>query len=226
MMALSSACDPPAGDLPLYRVNKHTPAPNLTGRADDPIWKNAAALTDFRFPWQERVAPATTFRALWSEEYLSFQFVVRDDDIVLGEGQTQEEAVLGSDRVELFFAADANLQNYYTLEMDPRAWVFDAHGRQYRKIDSNWNWPGLQLAASRTEEGYILEGRIPMASFAELGLWQDDAHRRLRCGVFRAEFAHAADGRIRQNWISWIQPDSPEPDFHIPSAFGNWELVE
>lgn len=226
MMALNSSCDPPAGDLPLYRVNKQTPAPNLTGRADDPAWENAAPLTDFRFPWQERAAPATTFRALWSEEFLSFQFVVQDDDIVLGEGQTQEEAVLGSDRVELFFAADAGLQNYYTLEMDPRAWVFDAHGRQYRKIDSSWNWPGLRLATSRTDDGYILEGRIPMASLTALGLWQDEAHRRLRCGVFRAEFDHATDGRIRQNWISWVLPDSPEPDFHIPSAFGEWELVE
>ncbi len=226
LMAWNTSCDSPPEERAVYRVQKHAPTPPLTGRADDPAWQAAEALTDFRFPWQERPAPATAFRALWNEEFLSFQFVVHDDDIVLGEGETQEQAVLGSDRVELFFAADPDLQHYYTLEMDPRAWVFDAHGSQYRKIDSAWDWPGLELAASLTDDGYILEGRIPMASFAELDLWQDGERRRLRCGVFRAEFGHEAGGSVRQNWISWIMPDSPKPDFHIPSAFGQWELVD
>jgi len=220
------AFDPSTGDRPVYRVKQHSATPELTGRGDDPAWAAAEPLADFRFPWQERPAPSTLFRALWNESFLSFQFVVRDDDIVLGEGDTRETAVLGSDRVELFFAVDPDLKNYYTLEMDPRAWVFDAHGRHYRSIDSGWSWPGLQLAASRTADGYILEGRIPMESFDELALWQDKDRRHLRCGVFRAEFDHASDGQVRHHWISWIQPDAPKPDFHTPSAFGRWVLVD
>ncbi len=109
IMALLTSCGSPAGERPVYRVQKHAPTPQLTGRAGDPAWQAAGLLTDFRFPWQDRPAPATAFRALWNEEFLSFQFVVRDDDIVLGEGKTQEEAVLGSDRVELFFAADPEM---------------------------------------------------------------------------------------------------------------------
>ena len=225
-MALNTSCDSGESEVPLYQVKKIKNAINLDGKASDPVWSQAVLLSDFQFPWQDREAPPTAFRALWDDQYLYFQFVVVDEDIVLGEGDTRDESVLGSDRVELFFAANPELQPYYSLEMDPRTWVFDSKGHHHRNIDAGWSWPGLDLAASFTDEGYILEGRTSLQTLTDLELWQDEAKRKLIVGVFRAEFEHASDRSVRQNWISWIMPDSPTPDFHIPSAFGRWELVE
>ena len=212
-------------DGSLYQVRKADRTLSLDGKASDPAWAKAELLNDFRFPWQDREVPSTEFRALWDEEYLYFQFVVVDQDIVLGEGMSNDEAVLGSDRVELFFAVNPELQPYYSLEMDPRTWYFDSKGRHHRKIDAGWSWPDLDLAASITTEGYILEGRTSLQTLSDLELWQDEEQSQLIVGVFRAEFEHADDGSVRHNWISWIMPDSPTPDFHIPSAFGNWQLV-
>jgi hypothetical protein len=37
-------------------------------------------------------------------------------------------------------------------------------------------------------------------------------------GVFRADYYKHSSSAVR--WLSWIVPQSKEPDFHIPSAFG------
>src|SRR6185369_2950262 len=67
-------------------------------------WSQAALLKDFGFPWEPTPAPSTEFRALWDDERLHFRFDCVDADLVLGAGTTEKERVLGSDRVELFFA--------------------------------------------------------------------------------------------------------------------------
>ncbi|MEZ4828235.1 MAG: carbohydrate-binding family 9-like protein [Bacteroidia bacterium] len=230
IMALSS-CEPGSGgESPLppntYQVKKLTGSITLDGKGTDPAWQQAVVLDTFIFPWLEIPTPHTEFRALWNENYLFFQFVVVDDDVVIHEDTTQDRSVLGSDRVELFFAVNDSLNPYYSLEMDPRTWVFSSIGRFPRKIDPSWKWPGLVTMASLTADGYILEGSIPMESFTELNLWRNEAKTSLNCGVFRAEFSRNDDGTVAQNWISWIIPDSPKPDFHIHSAFGWFELTQ
>ncbi|MDX2248738.1 MAG: carbohydrate-binding family 9-like protein [Bacteroidia bacterium] len=229
-MSVSSCDKEPSAEVSFppntYPVKKLTGSITLDGKGSDPAWQQAVVLDTFRFPWLEIPTPHTEFRALWNENYLFFQFVVVDEDVVIHEDTTQNRAVLGSDRVELFFSVNDSLNPYYSLEMDPRAWVFSSIGRFPRKIDPSWKWPGLVTMATLTTDGYILEGSIPMSSFTDLNLWRNEAKTRLNCGVFRAEFSHNDDGSVAQNWISWIIPDSPKPDFHIPSAFGWFELIQ
>ena len=207
---------------PTYQVKRTTQAITISGTNADEGWNNANALENFSFPWLEYESPFTSFRALLGEEALYFQFQVEDEDVVLGEGENAEQAALGSDRVELFFTSNDSLRPYYSLEMDPKEQVFDSKGELYRQIDGDWDWPGLEVAAQITDKGYILEGKIPAHTLDELQLWQDKAKTRLRVGVFRAEFSYEADSTVQHHWISWVMPDSPTPDFHIPSAFGTW----
>ena len=222
------SCKPDQEQEPMapdtYAVNKIQTSILIDGKGSDPNWKEAELLTDFRFPWQNRPAPLTEFRALHNGEDLFFQFSVKDDDIVLGNDSTEKRAALGSDRVELFFSVNDSIKPYYTLEIDPRGYIFSAKANFYRQVDMSWDWPGLIAIGSIQDDGYILEGKMPLQSFTNLDLWQDEEKTKLMAGVFRAEFEHAEDGRVKHNWISWIQPDSPEPDFHIPSAFGKWVL--
>ncbi|MEL6671333.1 MAG: sugar-binding protein [Bacteroidota bacterium] len=181
-------------------------------------------LTDFVFPWEQKQPPATRFKAWYTPEHLYFFFSVEDLDVVLAAGNSEAEAAVQSDRVELFFACNDSLNPYYALEMDPRGWVFYSRGTFYRQLDTDWRWPGLIVEGKLVAGGYEVRGSIPMASLDSLNLWQDEAQTQWKVAVLRAEFSHGETGDIQHSWISWQRPDSPHPDFHIPSAFGDWVL--
>ncbi|BBU98427.1 sugar-binding protein [Providencia hangzhouensis] len=189
------------------------------------VWEKAEVLTDFTYPWEKEVAPKTDFRALWSDDALYFRFIADDKDIQLGDNPDKDQAVLDSDRVELFFATSPELKPYYTAEMDPKGRTFDAKANYYREVDPSWNWETLQTVGEMTPNGYVLTGKIDLDEFTKLDLWQDADKQTLMCAILRGEFSAGEPKQVRK-WISWIKPDSVKPDFHIPSAFGTCKFVK
>ncbi|MEX6210533.1 carbohydrate-binding family 9-like protein [Providencia huaxiensis] len=189
------------------------------------IWEQAEVLTDFTYPWEKEAAPKTDFRALWSDDALYFRFIAEDKDIQLGDDPDKDQAVLDSDRVELFFATSPELKPYYTAEMHPKGRTFDAKANFYREVDPSWNWETLQTVGEITPNGYILTGKIDLDEFSKLNLWQDKDKKTLMCAILRGEFSAGEPKQVRK-WISWIKPDSVKPDFHIPSAFGSCKFVK
>jgi len=187
-------------------------------------WETAGVLTDFTFPWEDRAAPRTEFRALWNEERFHFRFDCDDDDLVFAPGADAKEKVIGSDRVEIFLAPELDLQPYYSLEMDPRGEVLDYEGRYYRQIKWDWRCPGLKLEAEQTPGGYTVEGSIPLATLHDLRVLKPES-ATFHAGVYRAEFSHEGDG-IHEGWVTWIDPQTEQPDFHVPSSFGVFELAD
>ncbi len=209
-----------------YSVKKAPSAIRLSGTGNDPLWETAGVLTDFTYPWETETAPPTTFRALWTDTHLYFLFHAVDPEIITPQRGRGERDAVDSDRVEIFFKADDNMDPYYSLEMDALGRVLDTEGRFPRKIDFDWNWPEghLVVRASIDETGYRVEGSITFESLRLLGMYQDDG--LLKAGLFRGDYQTSkTDGRIETKWISWILPDSPKPDFHIPSAFGILKLA-
>jgi hypothetical protein len=96
-----------------------------------------------------------------------------------------------------------------------------------------------------TEKGYVVEGRIPLASFEALGFPRLRPGVKIRFGMYRAEFSHDRSGRPvvqRESihnlgrqldgpppieaWMSWIDPKTEEPDFHVPTSLGWLEIVK
>jgi hypothetical protein len=191
--------------------------------AGRPGWASAKVLSDFRFPWEERAAPVTEFRALHDGTHLFFRFDCADDNLVLAEGATEKERVLGSDRVELFFAADARLDPYHCFEMEPRGGVLAYRGRFHRRFDWDWQGPDPCLQTCLGEKQYRVEGRLPLAELRAWGVLRPGS-RELLVGVHRAEFARLADGTVRPGWMTWAAPSTDRPDFHVPEAFGVLEL--
>ncbi len=189
-------------------------------------WDAAACLMAFDFPWEATPVPSTEFRALWDDTHLHFRFDCVDHDLVLGAGETLKDRVLGSDRVEIFLTPDLNLTPYYGFEMSPRgngeALVYSA--RFYREYDWGWTCPELSLSAAIEGTRYHVQGSLPLDTLRALDVLKPGA-TQFYAGVFRAEFSHQPDGGVHSGWMAWVDPKTERPDFHVPSAFGVFELV-
>ena len=221
--AFLSFADGRAGPTPCaktYLVRPATaPAPRIDGVLEEREWPVESCDAEMSFPWREEAAPATAFSLQADDEALYFAFRVVDEDVVIIEGSPDdEELVARGDRVELFFARDGELNEYYSLEIDPRARVLDYQATFYRRFDREWDFPGLEVSARQRPDGYDVEGRLPLSALESMGLALSP-DEPLLVGVFRGEFSHGATD-IHESWISWVRPDAEEPDFHIPSSFG------
>ena len=194
----------------------------VEGILSDETWGLAVELGDFSFPWTDKEAPETLFKALWDDDLFYFRFEVVDEDVVLAEGADSKEKVVGSDRVEIFFTTGDDLEPYYGLEMDPRGEVLPYETRHHRQFNWDWSCPGLKICPMLTDVGYDLQGSIPLQTFRDLGcLHEKDGRSFLKAGLFRAEFSHGVgDEAVKDDWISWVDPGGEIPDFHVPSAFG------
>lgn len=209
-----------------YQVKKIDRPIELTGRGQDVLWDQANMLNDFTYPWREETPPETKFKALWTDTHLFFLYRASDTEIIAKERGMGERDAVDSDRVEIFFKADDNMNPYYSLEMDALGRVLDTEGRYYRKVDFDWNWPAGELAlmATRDNSGYTVEGSISFSSLEQLGMYKGDLE--LKAGLYRGEYVTDEKGEITTKWISWVKPKSETPDFHIPSSFGLLKLME
>ena len=199
----------------------------IDGKGSSTFWQEAKVLDDFIYPWREETPPKTTFRALWDGDFLYLLYRAEDPDILLKSQNMGEMDVVNSDRVEIFFKKDDEMNPYYALELDALGRILDTEGKYYREVDFQWNWPEGELIvkASRDQEGYSVEASISMASLEELGMWKK-GQSFLNAGLYRGEYTKDDNNQQIVKWISWIKPDSPTPDFHIPSSFGVLDLEQ
>lgn len=206
-----------------YSVKKINGKLSLTGKGDDPRWQQAQSLTDFHYPWEREAVPPTLFKALHSEDWVYFLFVVTDDDVNIRKETNHKTEVAASSRAEIFFRIDEKLTPYYCLEIDPLGRVLDYEATYHRKFDTNWSWPDDQLVikTEQRKDGYSVEFAISKKSLQQLKLLQNNT---LQAGLFRANCTFRENGDPDFKWISWLQPDAPTPDFHIPSSFGKLHL--
>ena len=197
----------------------------ITGRGDNPLWKESNELTAFVYPWENETAPFTSFKALHSNDWLYCLFNATDDNVITYVDKNAKTDALKSDRVEIFFKQEDNALPYYCLEMDPLGRVYDNQAEFKRKFNPDWTWPGghFFIKTSRTKDGYVVEIAISKSSLNDLGLLKNNV---LRAGLYRAECVNLVGNNATMKWISWIRPDSATPDFHIPSSFGVLTLQE
>jgi hypothetical protein len=196
------------------------PAPRIDGVLGADEWPGDRWETGLDYPWRDETAPETAFCVLMADDALYFAFRVTDADVVLIEGRPDDESLVArGDRVELFLARDPELDEYFSIEIDPRARVLDYQAAFYRRFDEGWDCPDLEVAARQRPGGYDVEGRIPVSALEEMGV-SGAPSRPILAGVFRGEFSHREGGAPRESWISWVRPQVAEPDFHVPSAFG------
>lgn len=203
-----------------YKVRRIKPGLlKINGRMDDDSWCLTAALTDFYSPWNPMPVEKTEFRALWDGDYLYFGFTVFEKDVFTDYNKQGNEAINDSDRVELFFRQDIDMNPYYCLEMDTTCRVMDFKALPGKKFDFEWSWPkdGLELKSFRDKEKYQVEGRISIKSLDQLNLRNGN---KIQVGIYRANYLETTRGHRDPQWICWVDPKTETPNFHIHSSFG------
>ncbi|MFV8346955.1 sugar-binding protein [Flavobacterium sp. ZB4P13] len=198
---------------------------NISGNGDDTLWDNAMILTDFCSPWSTEKGTEITFRVLWDREKLFFNFTVLDTEIHIEKQDDSIDSIGNSDRVELFFRPDNSLNPYYCLEIDTSGRVMDFMAHPNKDFDFNWNWPKDDLVVKSTvnANSFTVEGSISIESLKSFNLIQNN---RIETGVFRAKYTKRQNGCFEPNWITWVNPNTETPNFHIASSFGVFVLKE
>jgi hypothetical protein len=197
--------------------------------SDDQERVDSTKIERFVYPWdRSKSVPKTEFTYHVEAERFQFEFEVDDDDIVYSQDWQGESTLDDEDRVEIFFARDPMLKEYYCIEIDSAGRVHDYKASYYRKFDSSWNCSGLETKGSRTQAGYRVTGSVPIAVIRELTNSTGDQELEANIGLFRAEFygtEKATRGDALDNWLSWIDPKTDKADFHIPQCFGRLKIV-
>jgi hypothetical protein len=208
-----------------YRVKFIDKPLVITGNGDSPLWENAEILDQFVSPWNAEKTPKIQFRSLWDNSSLYFCFTVFDSLVHINNNDNSVYSIGESDRVELFFRKDKNLNPYYCLEIDASARIMDFKAHPNKEFDFNWNWPedGLVVKSFISDDYFIVEGAISIASLKELDLVQNG---KIDTGIFRAKYIKKAGGKgYEPTWITWVNPNTNSPNFHISDSFGQLLLV-
>ena len=188
------------------------------------FFDKANCLTDFCSAWNEDPILKIEFRALWDLENFFFNFRVFDTDVYLDQKDDSFDSIGNSDRVELFFRTNESLNPYFCLEMDASGRLMDFKAHPNKDFDFDWKWPkkDLDIKTSKDEISFTVEGRISIQSLRELNLIQDNS---IEAGVYRAKFSKNEKQEYEPTWISWVNPNTETPNFHIASSFGKFRLL-
>ena len=188
---------------------------------DHEAWGRAQPVRIKRY-WSGKMGPATRHaeaRVIWTEAALNVRFVCQQmEPLVVSDSPVLDQKTVGlwaRDVCEVFIAPDARApERYFEFEAAPTGeWldllIYDApEGRE-----TDWHYrSGLQVAAQIGENRVTIAMRIPWKALTN---WPPRQGERWRANLFRCVGAGAARG-----YLAWRPTETPEPNFHVPAAFG------
>ena len=135
---------------------------SVSGSGNHKLWEKADMISDFISPWCDEEKAPIEFRSLWDTEKFFFQFKVKDASIYIDRTDTSFNSIGNSDRVELFFRKDKEMNPYYCLEMDPTPRLMDFRAFPNKNFQFDWRFSkeNLIIKSSMDDHGFVLEGAI------------------------------------------------------------------
>jgi|LGVF01.1.fsa_nt_gb hypothetical protein len=187
-------------------------------------WEKANSLLYFDNYWGSKPKQKTEFKALWSDTHLFLKYCVYDSSVYIDHNKDLIKGVNNSDRVEVFFRKNESLNPYYCLEIDPSPRVMVFKALPNKVFDFKWNWPlgGLVVKSSISSNKYVVEMAISIESLNKLNLISNNT---IEVGLYRAKYIKEDNGVFEPKWISWINPNTENPNFHIHTSFGKLQLI-
>lgn len=182
----------------------------IDGKLDEQAWQKATPITHFvDISGEDFPAPRypTEARMLWDDNYL-YVAATLSDPHVWADLTERDAVVYYNNDFEVFIDPDGDAQNYFEIEVNALANVFDLSiARPYRAphgtfVQFQWNCPGLQVAtrvdgtlndASDTDKGWTVEMAIPRKALANDFGNVLEAGKTLRLGFSRVEWKYETD---------------------------------
>src|SRR5699024_747991 len=118
--------------------------PVIDGELASGEWDKAKKIQNFTFPWRNNKQSFTEFFVSVDSTNFNFAFLVEDRSLVWEPYKNEMDVSLG-DRVEIFFAKDKDLNEYFCLEINPVGKVLDYKATYYRKFDVKWSFSELYV---------------------------------------------------------------------------------
>ena len=195
----------------------------INKKVNDRFWSRANLLDEFVSPWDNQGINKIEFRALWDSEKFFFQFIVHDSNLYVDLTDDSKSSINNSDRVELFFRSNNKMDPYYCLEIDPTPRIMAFKAKPNKKFDFNWNWPeeDIEIISSIKKSHFIIEGAISIKSLVAFGLLN---RGQIEAGIYRAKYNKQKKGNYTPTWITWVNPMTETPNFHISTSFGILKL--
>jgi hypothetical protein len=222
-------------NLPTYECAKIPREIELSGKADDPLWRKAPAVHLVRADTAEGPRFLTEARLLHSDTTLYVAFHC-EDDYIWGTCSERDSAIYEEECVELFISPASTAHQYYEINVSPKNVVFDAcilNGRGDSPKRSPFiGLPQYEPAGLQTRvhvEGVLDRPGAAKWWRAEYALPLDQligaphtpplAGDEWRMNLYRIDCPHGG----AQEFYAW----SPTGviDFHLPSRFGTLRFV-
>ena len=226
-LGLVADCHLIAEDVPNYRIRRTTAAIQVDGKQDEPAWKTAQPVGEFKFPWwKEGTKEQTEAKLLWNDQYLYVLFHCQDAH-VFGERMERDSPVYEDDCVEVFTAPNPQQpNNYFNIEMNVRGTFLDQHRPEGpgSKVEPNWNAMGVVIATtvdgtlnddSDTDRSWTLEAAIPLENFRQVA-----RNTPPKIGDVWHMNLNRLGGKTNRQLSQWSAAKSERPSFHLPQFFG------
>ena len=191
---------------------------------EDAAWSNVKPAFIHRY-WSGADAPRSRHaeaRIIWSPSALTLRFECQQTNppIVSPLPQFQQKTIglWERDVCEFFVAPDAAQPNrYLEFEVAPSGEWLDL---AIELIDgvrhTNWEFLSGMKAAARIGDNQVMLGmRLP---------WSESLPQPQVGDVWRANLFRCV-GVGEERYLAWQPTETPEPNFHVPEAFGRLEFV-
>jgi alpha-galactosidase len=219
MSQTNRQCTPAPGEVVAVRVQDEI---RLDAEHPDPHWQAAEPIA-FCSDWQGKnpdPTRQTQVRVLWSPETLYLRFECRYRELNLfsdSEPNGRRDQLWDRDVAEAFLQPDPSRPTYYKeFEVAPNGlWIdLDISPGPLQDLKS-----GLRRSVflDEREHTWAAELAIPMKALTR----SFDSRT-----VWRANFYRVEGPKELRAYLAWQPTHSPEPNFHVPSAFGRLRFAE
>jgi len=187
-------------------------------------WSNVKPAFIHRY-WSGAAAPPSRHaeaRIVWSAEALTLRFVCNQTEpSLINTNPRLDKKTIGlweRDVCEFFVAPDAAQPNrYLEFEVAPTGeWLDLAIELIDGARHTNWEFPSGMKAAARVDGEQIMLGmQLP---------WSESLAQPQVGDVWRANLFRCV-GVGEERYLAWQPTETPEPNFHVPEAFGRLEFI-
>lgn len=201
-------------------VARYVDRPLAESDFENQIWQECqpVAITQY---WSGEPAPSSRHaeaKICWSNEALHVRFVCNQHEpLIVSTDPRTDKKTLGlwdRDVCEIFVAPDpSNPWRYFEFETAPTGeWVdlgitLTPSGRK-----TDWDFAsGLSTAAKVEQDRLTIGMRIP---------WSEAIPRPDQGEVWRVNLFRCVGPESPDRYLAWQPTRTPEPNFHVPSAFG------